>query len=79
MASTASTTQIVSNNESLTIGQYNGFEIIVREKDGFINATKLVQIINEREHTNKQIKKIVQSIINHVRGTYVHKELLNIV
>ncbi|KAA6400044.1 MAG: hypothetical protein EZS28_004432 [Streblomastix strix] len=110
MASTASTTQIVSNNETFTIGQYNGFEIIVREKDGFINATKLVQIINEREHTNKQIKKIVQSIMcrdykqllsensvgqnftqqlldyqldnnfsNHVKGTYVHKELLNVV
>ncbi|KAA6362801.1 MAG: hypothetical protein EZS28_041673 [Streblomastix strix] len=110
MASTASTTQIVSNNETFTIGQQNGFEIIVREKDGFINATKLVQIINEREHTNKQIKKIVQSVMyrdykqllwenfvgqnfthqlldyqldnnfsNHVRGTYVHKELLNIV
>ncbi|KAA6377684.1 MAG: hypothetical protein EZS28_026791 [Streblomastix strix] len=79
MASTASTTLIVSNNETFTISQYNGFEIIVREKDGFINATKLVQIINESEHTNKQIKKIVQSIINHVRGTYEHKELLNIV
>ncbi|KAA6383321.1 MAG: hypothetical protein EZS28_021153 [Streblomastix strix] len=79
MASTASTTQIISNNETFTIGQYNGFEIIVREKDGFINVTKLVQIINEREHTNKQIKKIVQSIINHVRGTYVYKKLLNIV
>ncbi|KAA6358364.1 MAG: hypothetical protein EZS28_046109 [Streblomastix strix] len=110
MTSTASTTQIVSNNETFTIGKYNRFAIIVREKDGFINATKLVQIINEREHTNKQIKKIIQSIMyrdyqqllsensvgqnftqqlldyqldnnfsNHVRGTYVHKELLNIV
>ncbi|KAA6362086.1 MAG: hypothetical protein EZS28_042387 [Streblomastix strix] len=105
---TPSTRQIGSNNENFTIGSYNGFEIMIRDSDGFINATKLVQQINEREHTTKELRNITRSpvfveykqylerispfnlngplcyllptaFMNDVRGTYVHKQLLNII
>ncbi|KAA6368891.1 MAG: hypothetical protein EZS28_035581 [Streblomastix strix] len=55
------TTIITSNNETFTIGTYNGFEIMIRDKDKYVNATKLVQLINERENTNKQIHNINRS------------------
>ncbi|KAA6355175.1 MAG: hypothetical protein EZS28_049298 [Streblomastix strix] len=103
--------KITSNNESFTIGSYNGFEILIRDQDGYVNATKLVQLINEQENTNKQLKKItltqmyrdykrliqdksagpkkdqppqleyqlINEYINEVRGTYVHKKLINII
>ncbi|KAA6358361.1 MAG: hypothetical protein EZS28_046112 [Streblomastix strix] len=102
--------QISSNNENFTIGSYMGFDIMVRDKDGYVNATKLIQQINERERTNKHLKTITQSQMykdykqnliqnyydpnvmkealdyqlineynNEVRGTYVYKELLNII
>ncbi|KAA6369397.1 MAG: hypothetical protein EZS28_035077 [Streblomastix strix] len=105
---TPSTRQIGSNNENFTIGSYNGFEIMIRDNDGYINATKLVQQINEREQTRKQLTNIIRSpvfveykqfleqsglfnlkgplcyllptaFMNDVRGTYVHKQLLNII
>ncbi|KAA6370361.1 MAG: hypothetical protein EZS28_034111 [Streblomastix strix] len=105
---TPSTRQIGSNNENFTIGSYNGFEIMIRDSDGFVNATKLVQYINEREQTRKQLTNITRSpvfveykqyleqsglfnlkgplcyllptaFMNDVRGTYVHKQLLNII
>ncbi|KAA6395716.1 MAG: hypothetical protein EZS28_008761 [Streblomastix strix] len=105
---TPSTRQIGSNNENFTIGSYNGFEIMIRDSDGFVNATKLVQQINEREQTRKQLTNITRSpvfveykqyleqsglfnlkgplcyllptaFMNDVRGTYVHKQLLNII
>jgi hypothetical protein len=34
---------------------------MIRDKDGYVNATKLVALINEREHTNKLLKKIIIS------------------
>ncbi|KAA6366963.1 MAG: hypothetical protein EZS28_037510, partial [Streblomastix strix] len=58
---TPSTRQIGSNNENFTIGSYNGFEIMIRDSDGFVNATKLVQQINEREHTTKELRNITRS------------------
>ncbi|KAA6383972.1 MAG: hypothetical protein EZS28_020502 [Streblomastix strix] len=103
-----STTQITSNDETFTKGSYNGFEIMIRDKDGYVNATKLVQQINEREHTTKELRNITRSpvfveykqylqnispfnlngplcyllpivFMNDVRGTYVHKQLMNII
>ncbi|KAA6385794.1 MAG: hypothetical protein EZS28_018680 [Streblomastix strix] len=100
--------KISFNNETFTIGSYNGFEILIRDKDGYINATKLLQQINEREHQHKPLKNIIRSpmyqdyknyiiqggqlnlsqpldyllptsFINDLRGTYVYKELLNII
>ncbi|KAA6390291.1 MAG: hypothetical protein EZS28_014183 [Streblomastix strix] len=48
--------KITSNNESFTIESYNGFERLIRDIDGYVNATKLVQLINEKENINKQLK-----------------------
>ncbi|KAA6391089.1 MAG: hypothetical protein EZS28_013385 [Streblomastix strix] len=105
---TPTTRQIGSNNENFTISSYNGFEIMIRDSDGFINSTKLVQQINEREQTRKYLTNITCSpvfveykqyleqsglfnlmghlcyllptaFMNDVRGTYVHKQLLNII
>ncbi|KAA6371573.1 MAG: hypothetical protein EZS28_032902 [Streblomastix strix] len=58
-AATPNLRKITSNNETFTIGSYNGFEILIRDQDGYDNATKLVQLINEQENTNKQLKKIM--------------------
>ncbi|KAA6364548.1 MAG: hypothetical protein EZS28_039925 [Streblomastix strix] len=103
--------KIVSNNETFTIGSYVGFEILIRDKDNYINATKLVQLINEQENTRKLLKNItsthlyrqykqyinekragletiqppqleyqlINEYINEVRGTYIHKKLINII
>ncbi|KAA6378925.1 MAG: hypothetical protein EZS28_025549 [Streblomastix strix] len=108
MEAQTTTQQITSNNETFIIGSYNGFDILIRNKDGFINATKLVQQINEMEHTKKELRNITRSpvfieykqflekirpfnlngplcyllpasFMNDVRGTYVHKQLLNII
>ncbi|KAA6366314.1 MAG: hypothetical protein EZS28_038159 [Streblomastix strix] len=103
--------KITSNNESFTIGSYNGFEILIRDQDGYVNATKLVQLINEQGNTRKLLKNItstqmyrdykrfiqdksagcktsqptqleyqlINEYINEVRGTYIHKKLINII
>jgi hypothetical protein len=57
------TTTIKSNcnNETFTIGSYNGFEILIRDKDGYINATNLVNDIKDKESITKQIKNIIFS------------------
>jgi hypothetical protein len=52
-ATTPKIEKIVSNNEQFTIGSYNGFEILIRDKDGYVNATKLVQLINDRDNKRK--------------------------
>lgn len=39
---------IVCNNETFIKGTYNGIEVIIREKDGFINATKMCKQFNKR-------------------------------
>jgi hypothetical protein len=52
--------QITSNDETFTIGSYMGFEIMIRDKDGYVNATKLLQLINEKENTNKLLKNIIR-------------------
>jgi hypothetical protein len=52
-AATPKIEKIASNNETFTIGSYNGFEILIRDKDGYVNATKLVQLINERDNKRK--------------------------
>ncbi|KAA6364890.1 MAG: hypothetical protein EZS28_039583 [Streblomastix strix] len=110
-AATPNLRKITSNNESFTIGSYNGFEILIRDYDGYVNATKLVQLINEQGNTRKLLKNItstqmyrdykkfiqdksaglktiqppqleyqlINEYINEVRGTYIHKKLINII
>ena len=36
------------NNESFTKGTYNGIKVIIRDKDGFINATDMCNQFNKR-------------------------------
>jgi hypothetical protein len=49
------------NNETFTIGSYNGFSILIRDKDGYVNATKLVNDINDRDSITKELKNIIRS------------------
>lgn len=54
--------QITSNNETFTQSAYNGFKIIIRNSDGYINASDVVKQINNRENTTKQIKTLFKSV-----------------
>lgn len=54
--------QIASNNETFTQSVYNGFKIIIRNSDGYINASNVVKQINDRENTAKQIKTLFKSV-----------------
>lgn len=54
--------QITSNNETFTQSVYNGFKIIIRNSDGYINASDVVKQINNRENTTKQIKTLFKSV-----------------
>ena len=54
--------QITSNNETFTQSVYNGFKIIIRNSDGYINASNVVKQINDRENTTKQIKTLFKSV-----------------
>lgn len=49
------------NNDEYIISTYNGFEVIVRKSDNYFNASKLIKKINELEHTNKQLKNLLQN------------------
>ena len=53
--STVQNQKILCNNETFTLSAYNGFKIIIRDSDGFINASNIVKQINEQENTKKQI------------------------
>lgn len=48
-------------NDEYIISTYNGFEVIVRKSDNYFNASKLIKKINELEHTNKQLKNLLQN------------------
>lgn len=48
-------------NIDYVISSYNGFEIIVRKTDNYFNASRLINNINKLEHTNKQLKNLLQN------------------
>jgi hypothetical protein len=50
------TSKLICNNETLEIGSYNWFSILIRDKDGCVNVTKLVQLINKKDNKSKQLK-----------------------
>ena len=54
--------QITSNNETFTQSVYNGFKIIIRNSDGYINASNVVKQINDKENTAKLIKTLFKSV-----------------
>lgn len=49
------------NNNEFIISSYNGFKIIIRKTDNYFNASKLIKNINKLEHTNKQLKNLLQN------------------
>jgi hypothetical protein len=61
MADSTTTVQEQSKNESFTIGTYNGFSIIIRDKDGYINITKLVDEINQKENKCRTIRNYLKT------------------
>jgi hypothetical protein len=44
---------IIPTNENFTNGSYNDFSKLIRNKDCYINAPKLVNVINNKEGTKK--------------------------
>jgi hypothetical protein len=47
-------THFTENDETFTVGTYNGISIIIRDKDGYINATKLC---NDGKKDFRQFRK----------------------
>lgn len=47
---------IESNNETFTIGDYNGVSIIIRNKDNYINATKIAKDNGKQKHLSRFIE-----------------------
>ena len=39
--------KITSNGETFTRADYNGVSILIRDKDGYINVTKITRLIFE--------------------------------
>lgn len=60
--STVQNQKILCNNETFTLSTYNGFKIIIRDSDGYINASNVVKQINKKEKTVKQIKTLFKSV-----------------
>lgn len=54
--------KILCNNETFTLSTYNGFKIIIRDLDGYINASNVVKQINKQEKLTKQIKTLFKSV-----------------
>ncbi|GMO12600.1 MAG: hypothetical protein Ta2E_00930 [Mycoplasmoidaceae bacterium] len=52
------TTTIKSNynNEIFTLGSYNGFSILIRDSDGYVNAPNLINNSNDNESITKELK-----------------------
>ena len=78
--STVQNQKILYKNETFTQSVYNGFKIIIRASDGFINASDVVRQINEKEKTKKQIKTLFKSVQyndfeNHLKTILPGKEL----
>ncbi|KAI5510304.1 hypothetical protein TVAGG3_0716700 [Trichomonas vaginalis G3] len=42
-----------SNGETFTKGTYNGIEVLRRDKDGYINATKMAREVGRLNHLNR--------------------------
>ncbi|KAI5507976.1 KilA, N-terminal/APSES-type HTH, DNA-binding family [Trichomonas vaginalis G3] len=42
-----------SNGETFTKGTYNGIEVLRRDKDGYINATKMAREAGKLNHLNR--------------------------
>lgn len=75
--STVQNQKILYKNETFTLSTYNGFKIIIRETDGFINASNVVKQINDTEKTKKEIKKLFKSVQYHDFENYLKTIIQN--
>ena len=62
--STVQNQKILYNNETFTLSSYNGFKIIIRDSDGYINASNVVKQINDAEKTKKNKLKHYLKVFN---------------
>ena len=53
---TLNTAKIESNNETFTRSDYNGVSILIRDKDGYINATKIAKDNDKQKRLNEYFK-----------------------
>jgi hypothetical protein len=58
---TSSTITNLLNKESFTLSSYHGIEIMIRDADGFVNATKIVVNFNKMEHKRRQLYTFFKS------------------
>ncbi|KAI5542443.1 hypothetical protein TVAGG3_0070180 [Trichomonas vaginalis G3] len=60
-----------SNGETFTKGTYNGIEVLRRDKDGYINATKMVREVGRLNHLNRFLNSTkMQEIIEFWMNEY---------
>jgi hypothetical protein len=57
MRSNTTTSTVTLENEIFTIGSYIGISILTQNKDGYINATKLIYDINQQKLSNTQLRQ----------------------
>ncbi|EAX76264.1 hypothetical protein TVAG_415210 [Trichomonas vaginalis G3] len=62
-----------SNGETFTKGTYNGIEVLRRDKDGYINATKMAREAGKLNHLNRflnsaKIQEILEFWMNEYGG-----------
>jgi hypothetical protein len=63
-------TSITENNESFTVGTYNGVSTLTRDKDGYVNADKLCHDVNKDFkdfRTSRRWKEMVKYWKTHER------------
>jgi uncharacterized membrane-anchored protein YhcB (DUF1043 family) len=73
----AETNQFTSNNETFPISTYNGFSILIRDKDGFVNATKLVNDINDKELPTKELIALEKAILEENESAQIERTPLH--
>ncbi|KAI5509690.1 hypothetical protein TVAGG3_0707980 [Trichomonas vaginalis G3] len=60
-----------SNGETFTKGTYNGIEVLRRDKDGYINATKMTREVGRLNHLNRFLNSTkMQEIIEFWMNEY---------
>jgi hypothetical protein len=54
--------KVISNKETFTLSSYNGIEIIIRNKDGYVNASIMVDKLSTKSFTESMIMAVGKSI-----------------
>jgi hypothetical protein len=71
MMAQITTSKVNSNDETFATGSYNGFKILIRDNDGYVNATKLLHQINQKEiKKNSSDHSLKELILVRLRTNY---------